>query len=448
MSPFSSAVGTLAIVNVAWLSSWFWSGLYFREHSVLGGTAVLATNAVMLAVVLVVTARMTSKAIVSSWAISLLVALSCYFCLRAAAGLLVPIGPISKTVVIGLSGAVGLIVRRRLSTDQQAALLRGAVFASCAFLVTPLFWQFVAPKHRAWSPINHQVFGAQPDSATVVLLLDELSSAAADPVEAAVRSKGLSWARQSIRPAGKSTINAIPVMLTGEDFAQASPCGWAAICSGSSILDFSSVTAQRPDIDVVGLYHPYCAIHGLRYCHEFRLPSGQGTGLYSLGAEYLRRLGIRTPNRWLVPGRAASDSHRDVVERQIDAMYSAPFWDKGGVLFAHLALPHPPGLNHTGDLGSEYDQNISATASLVGATIDRLSRSFGVNFRILITSDHPLRGDWCGYAYYADSSCRVRPEFYYDQVPVIVASPVAVKFREPLSSKRIFSILHANAPAR
>ena len=104
-------------------------------------------------------------------------------------------------------------------------------------------------------------------------------------------------------------------------------------------------------------------------------------------------------------------------------LFSAPFWNRGGVLFAHIMLPHLPASGVSRNLAADYGANLAEAAKLVARVRERLTATFGSEYELVVSSDHPLRVDlWCN-TLYAGKDCEVPPQYLISTVPLIVASP-------------------------
>ena len=304
------------------------------------------------------------------------------------------------------------------------------------FLISPIIIINAFPQETE-SPFK-QVNGTN----TVFIVLDELGAKAIGPITDELKRQKLNVTVSSMIPAGENTINAIPAMLTGENYDQARPCSTTTICSNNNRFDFTNVTKQPADFNVVGVHHPYCAMQGLRYCYQAMLPTVSNVFI-DMGCYFVRivyRDQIAFCNNRLMP-TAAVNKVRNEME---SAYYNAPFWKEGGFLFAHLLLPHPPGKNDGGSLNDDYDNNIMDATQLISKTITILDNNFKNNYTIVVTSDHPLRlGVWCKFSRYNDKPCVVQDKFISKTVPLIVASHQAVGKCSINDNKDIFKCLNS-----
>jgi hypothetical protein len=442
MSPLVPSAVTLLAVNGAALSVWTVEELYFRRGPVSDIAMALALSMAAI-VALIALLRMILGSQLTERTLRFLVLVAgSYLLLRlpANSGWL----PSSNSLVrLGLAlAAAGLLGAFLLSRDGfWRRLQRAIVFACVAFICTPLVFQMVSARSIRWEPVRPMATGiANEPRNKVILLLDEMSDTAAGPVVDVLKSAELIIATKSLKSAGPNTLQVIPAMFDGRDFSQARACARSAVCSGSQVLDFSAVRSSRSDVDVVGLFHPYCEMQGLRYCHVEPMGHEHGNAFRSLANLYLSKLG-----RPLTDTTVADEQEHHLTERlvgrQIDSIWRAPFWRQGGVLFAHVALPHPPGVPPRQNLDEDYARNVQRAATLVQQLITRLRGSFGDDFALMITSDHPLRDFWCSSPYYKGTDCNVRAEFRSPLVPLIVVSPRPVPVPTIESNAQIFGWL-------
>lgn len=302
-----------------------------------------------------------------------------------------------------------------------ARVRRVLVMGCVVFMTSQLVFAAWRAPQLIWPPVGPAETPGSRKAATLFLLLDELNAKSAAPFVDVLRMRGLSVNAKSIATVGDSTSKVIPEMFSGLRFEQAKPCGLTAICSVSNVLDFARIVASRPDIDVVGFFHPYCAIRGLRSCERITMSSTLMDPERWLCAVW-RRTGLPTD---LPTSRCSSVYNRvwgDLTRETIAALWRAPVWREGGFLFAHLPLPHPPGSDATGSLQSHYQDNLNRAVLLVDQMLTR-ARDAGLEPRLVIFSDHPLRqSHWCThYAPYAAGGCVPQEALHDEQVPLIIA---------------------------
>lgn len=235
--------------------------------------------------------------------------------------------------------------------------------------------------------------------ATIVLLLDESSPNVASTYVGALDGLDVDHNVSLVRAAGPNTTNSIPGMFTGVAFEGMRACLPSVLCSARRSLDFRTLTAARPDVDIIGFWHPYCDIGGLRSC--FREPM-----------VFFRSL-IATVLCSDVTLQRLTDCSitEGTLERQLSTMLgaldAAPLWKDGGVLMAHLPLPHPSMERADTDLARSYEKNTTEASRQIAVLTKRLIDQFPGDFRLIITTDHPLRVDaWCKAGMiYASARC-------------------------------------------
>lgn len=256
-------------------------------------------------------------------------------------------------------------------------------------------------------------------AATVLLLLDETSANAARPLTQVLKEAGWDVDFHSVAAVADGTAKAVPQMFTGEDFRSAKPCAFTAICSNDHVLDFKRVHASRSDIDVVGFFHPYCAMQGLRFCHGAGVSMPLLDGNRWACAVDRARHGTMSPECEQARDAAWMRQKRELL----DAVWAAPLWTHGGILFAHLPLPHPPATAPSRRLSDDYRDNLREAAELLDKVARRLAAR-GAPATLIVFSDHPLRpAMWCADVRYAAADCITSAApFHDDRVPLIVAT--------------------------
>ena len=282
----------------------------------------------------------------------------------------------------------------------------------------------------------------------VVVVLDELSPEGAQQIISSLVTEGFWIDNTNVPAAAQTTLEAIPAMLTGEIDRSILPCSFSALC-GLSVKDFQNFYVNGNDYDVVGYWHAYCDIKGLRSC--FRLIRHQGKPFLSAlkyAACYLDR-GLFT--QYLASCKEESHSLYkfawSAVAKEVDsAIYEMPFWSVGGNLFVHIPLPHPVfDVAAKSSLKAEYKNNVFAAAHLVTKLAGELKNRFGNNFSLTILSDHSLRGEliWCthdAYSHQGVKSCLSDNEKNVGLVPIIrVALFRQENLTEPKSVIGIFA---------
>jgi hypothetical protein len=446
----------LLLLATAALVCWCRDQLYFGRLPIGGTIAAAGINLLVLIGALVGAAAVLLPRrflVLARTSLVLGVAMVIYETAGPMAPWAVGSGRALKLVVAGLVAGLGLWLARRLSDGAWRRLARATGVASIAFVGAAYLLVNAGADAVAWPPPARADSGAAPSASgrmrsaprnVVFILLDELGDTAAPPVARAIAEAGFSIASKSLDAAGADTINVIPAMFTRKNFDHAAPCGISAICSGTHVLDFSRIHVTRPDVDVVGLYHPYCRIPGLRSCFQLEGPQTFENPYLRLLNVYLARLG--RPILDSDPEAPASGAGKQGdVDRMVDAMMQAPFWRSGGVLYAHLPLPHPPSLSGWHSLDADYAANIEVAAALVSRVSSAARRRFGDEVRIVVTADHALRPRiWCSdsvFNGYHGQGCALRPEFRATKVPLIVGGAPPTRLDAITSNRDVFDAI-------
>lgn len=314
--------------------------------------------------------------------------------------------------------------------SRRAICVGTLLWSVTPFVVAPM----IAPQIR-WldspSPAGTQT--------TIFLLLDEFSAKSAGPVESTLIRAGVNYKRKDLTPFGPNTINVVPAIFTGRRFDRGSVCDTTSICSGRNVLDFSRIRVMRPEVDLVGAAMPYCAIRGLRYCEAipfFDHMIGPAGWLCAVSRRWaaVRHMfgGPRKPV-------CMDDLEASFRARTEEAIWRAPVWRQGGMLYAHLLLPHPPGLKgpHL-SLASDYAVNVEYAAAFVQQVVQRLQATHRP-FRLVIFSDHPLRRLHCKESWYNRSEC-LRTSPFDDRVPLFVAGDIPPAFEAIQNNVDIFRL--------
>jgi hypothetical protein len=283
----------------------------------------------------------------------------------------------------------------------------------------------------------------------VVLLLDEFSAGAARDLTDDLAKRGLHVDARAVPSIGTNTIDAIPTMLSGIALLDARPCTHSAVCGRGRVLDFARLGVARDDVDIVGVYHRYCAIRGLRQCViPTRGLEGSILGPFLCGLPLHLLIGaqLECDRPGYSPRNAAA-----IAAATRGALLGAPFWSRGGLLYAHVLEPHPPSPGGERRLADAYAANLARARTLVQAVVDRLERSpFRDDFSLVITSDHHLRSEyWCTVEPYATGDCTLPESWSGPNVPFIVATrgpPIA--HRAPRSNADLLPIVVELSKAR
>lgn len=307
----------------------------------------------------------------------------------------------------------------------------------------PLLGNSLAPDVR-WPAVTDGATTLQEPAereAVIFILLDELGAAAAAPILKSMEQASLRVSYKSIETVGDMTAKVVPEMFVGRRFDSAKPCSPTAVCDRGHSIDFARIRAAYDNIDVVGFYHPYCAMQGLRFCRRESPPNdvlkfdrwrcAVGRSLGSLAGKESDQCAALPLARW-----------RALADKITLAIHEAPLWSRGGMLFAHVPLPHPPGVTPHGSLDLHYRENLERANRLVADIATRAHAAFGERFSLVIFSDHPLRyAKACRSTIYARTPCALQAEYKDTQVPLIVGSQRAVNLSDIRDNSQVFSLL-------
>lgn len=321
-----------------------------------------------------------------------------------------------------------------------AVLFVGSQPLLAKFASSPLGW----PEASMLAQSSRVAAGAMREG-TVVVLLDELNARDGHMLAKALVQAGMNVVERNIAPVANSTAKVIPQIWTGRPFPNAKACSSTAICSGDEVLDFAKVQVSRPDVDVVGFFHPYCAMQGLRFCARVSIP---------LPIDDIGRLGCAAARRLGIPDRADCKSLRiqpwiKLQDGVIEALWQAPFWQRGGLMYAHLPLPHPPGRRPDGTLREHYEGNLQIAQGLLREMARRVQTAGFQRARLVVFSDHPLRQTLhCAGHAYRVQGCKPDAELQDEQVPLIVASfgMDAPNLSGITTNAQVFSLMQQSVP--
>lgn len=345
----------------------------------------------------------------------------------------------------GLLSALGALfwATFRMSAPGWATARRALLVGALLWWLTPMLLAAWRAPDLAW-PSNASPTDALRDRGrvvTIALLLDEMNARDGGVIADELRAAGLLVSRVSVPSVGENTRNVVASLFHGAIFEQAQPCGFTTVCTDTEALDFSRITATRPDIDIAGVAHPYCAIRGLRSCvrHQTELAWFDAARIKcSLWRRFGLALGVTEVScraHYIEQFARANDT-------MLASVLDAPALREGGVLFAHVLLPHPPGAAVTGTLTEHYRDNLDRSRQFVRTLIDR-SRASGLDVRILVFSDHPLRQNlWCSsFAPYVWDGCRPLQELNDALVPVITGTPQMMDLSGMKSNHGVFDLI-------
>ncbi len=382
-------------------------------------------NAVLLSIpVIAVTAVSSNRALAHALTTLILLFTTYRIILIPIAGVLdfsIAIKSILGSVFIAIGGFV------YLERDQERVvrfLKLGLVCIVGWVAATPIVGLIRSSVHVGYIEVFD--FGKIVDrvpAATVFVVLDEWSPEMMGPVEQVLESDEMILYSGVTEKAGTDTIYAIPSMLTKEAHKDVIPCGPYALC-GRTFFSPKNLRASNPVVDVVGFYHPYCEISGLRTCKRVTSRSAAESTELSLKSI----LGVALTQIPIV-GKYFSALTEDIwnelkydliVDDILRSALVMPIWDRGGVLYVHQLLPHPKMIKGR-SLATEYRENLNRAAEFIGALDIKLREKFDDDYLLIITSDHPLRtlSKWC-VGVYASDDCALENPPEGGQVPILV----------------------------
>lgn len=335
--------------------------------------------------------------------------------------------------------ALGVWASFKASEVTWAGLRRVVAWVPGLLILTPLVVGAWIDRPVVWLEADQAK--KQVPTATVVLLFDELNASASGGLQKVLTDRGLQVRFKAVHPVHGSTTEVVPALFTGSSFEGARPCGLTRVCAENSVLDFSQILVRRSDVDVVGFHHPYCAILGLRSCQRFTMNrSVWEDGRWECAI--FNHVGI-TVNIDKKNCQLISHAGWQVMREQLmDGLLHVPALERGGVVYAHVPLPHPPAAG-TGTLADQYARNVRQSERLLEQVLDRLAAN-KIEPRILIFSDHPLRpGMWCSnLGALFDVPCVIKPELIDEHVPLIVAARSELpSLAQVKSNQQVFDVL-------
>jgi hypothetical protein len=446
-TPSLALLALLSLIFLNLSSWWLWSSLYFQRQTLSNISLILGLITILIITfnaLIQITFGHTKSRKLTNVCIALLLTYFGFKYLKQLELISEISTPLQNTLALATAIFSGLLTFK-ISLDSWKRLHMAIIVGGLIFILFPFILANAYAPTIYWPSPSHQapMLNAPklPTQNTIILLLDELSVNAAGPVVDQLKNSGLNVELSSMDAAGKNTINVIPAIWTRGNFDQSAPCGPTQLCSSSNMLDFARVRASSENIDIVGFYHRYCSIQGLRFCSFTPLPP------MSVDKSLLCRLPAIDRFNFLnchanTTLRESWISLRDKMQK---TLFEAPFWQKGGVLYAHLLVPHPLMGIPLKSLEEEYTDNISNGATLVNLVAKKAKLVFGHDFRIIIFSDHPLRSDlWCADKNYISLGCTPTPAQTPAQVPLIIATPS--DDRKPIlrihKSQNIFDLLY------
>ena len=444
-APVGSAFWGAAVLAVAWAELALQEAYHRVSSSSVGLVVVLATAVLVTAAAALVRRFVSGRCadVLQRLLVLLALLVAGYWVLGGTLVGLWDGGAHGAMLVAGAGMLLAMALLLRADADRWARARLALLVAGLLFVGSQPVLGALRAKDLAWPP-GFQPHDAVADAgrvATIVLLLDELNARNAGPIAEVLRQQGLQVDTRAVPSVGDGTARVLPAMFTGQLFPEARPCGLTVICSDTLALDFSRIRATRPDIDVVGFYHPYCAIQGLRSCERPAIDLAifdsrrWQCGLW-------RRFGWPRGVDAALCRASAVGAWGLMSERVLAGLRRAPTLTRGGLLFAHLPLPHPPGHSDDGALAQHYDANLLRAASALSQTL-RSAAGNGLALRVLIFSDHPLRQPaWCrGYPGFFSGVCVPVDRLLDDKVPLIVAGATTPDLGAHSSNLNVFALM-------
>lgn len=349
--------------------------------------------------------------------------------------------PLSFKVVLAASLlALGVVFAVSGSAESWLRASRISIVGAFIYLLAPLL---LVPRLNAEERIILSLADGPVPVAEhsvpnrLIVVLDETSFEHANQLQQAfVGPAGTTVKSRPVAAAGKDTMNAIPSMLSPRLYEGLAPCSATALCDATRMFDFSKLAAADNTTDIVGIYHPYCAIASLRFC--FRSPMFAPLTLRHMFCFDPFRLKLHAHLELCATPQSSFDSG---LSELVEQAWGAPFWRGGGTLLLHLPLPHPSGSGMRGGLSKEYLENVNAAEKFLRQAFGRLNSRFGSNYVMLVTSDHGLRLNmWCNQRAYQQTDCQGMMQEKSALVPLIVVSGEPARIGElPGSNLGLFS---------
>jgi hypothetical protein len=320
---------------------------------------------------------------------------------------------------------------------------RGApiiLIAVSAWSLSPLLLAWIQSDQATHRTLTIERVVRDPPKAVVVLILDEMSPELAPLLRPVLTDQGHILHVGQVKRAGENTVNAIPSMLTPQRHDDVAPCGATSLC-GTVFFDMARLRASRPDTDVVGFFHPYCAVLGLRSCW---IAKPGNANLEKLFNRLIYKFQSVTAGEVLKLREPLSKSNLESMREAITQnALNAPFWSEGGgILYVHQLLPHPGGARTGLGLDEEYHDKMLQAVRFVSLIKDKLQRNFGKEYLLIVTSDHPLRSSmWCREPEYENVECLKENFVETANVPFMALAPQNVTVTVPTTNVAILSPL-------
>ncbi len=326
---------------------------------------------------------------------------------------------LSYLFALGIQSKLGQTALRAPIFKRAALAFVGGflIFHLSGFIQRPIFE--VAPSLTIFNVDNISALGVKNRN-VLFLVLDELSVEGSKNLESTIKQFDLPYRMEVINAPTNATIQAIPTLLTGVEHHDMHVCGSTTICGKAQKLDFSKLILFDKNTDVVGIYHPYCSINGLRSCFAsnafFRTP---------VVDFFCSVLNFQSFGSAILPCIEKIGTMQERTLTMVNSVNQMPFWEQGGLLYIHLPIPHPWLENHAAKgareaLDIHYQEKIVLASDVIKDLLNRLTIRFGNDFIFVITTDHSLRTDlWCKSTF---ACAHPNPTYSYD-IPFIVISP-------------------------
>ena len=315
---------------------------------------------------------------------------------------------------------------------------RFILIAIVAWVLSPLLFAWIQSDQATHRTLTIERVVKRPPRAVVIIILDEMSPELAPLLRSALTAKGHTLHAGKTRKAGKDTIYAIPSMLTPQRHDGVAACGDTRLC-GDVFFDMNRLIATQPNTDVVGFFHPYCAIRGLRSCWVPLPTHASSAALFNRMTAHLHSVtGGIFPKLKEADAKWTALSTRDAITQHA---LNAPFWSAGGgILYVHQYLPHPDDVATGLSLNDEYHIKMRQAVRFVSLIRNKLQRDFGKEYLLIVTSDHPLRASmWCSKPAYKSARCLKENFIENNNVPFIVLAPENVAINVPASNVGVFA---------
>lgn len=315
------------------------------------------------------------------------------------------------------------------------------VFGIILFATPFIAVQIIAKNVTIYAPIN-----APGHASTAVLILDELDANALPEITQALQTVGAAPKTKIIKAVANNTLNVIPEMLGGQKLPHAKICTPTAVCSDYSAVEYAKLHFDpQSKFHIIGFYGPYCSATGYASCRQ--LSTKEVGIIHDLAASFIcPAINLLSPHHNISFCNAVeitSPYWIKLKEISQEAVGLSPFWDEGGVLLAHMPFPHPPGRLPVASLQDDYTDSVLQAASFAANIWNQGKQRFGSSFRLIITSDHPLRYEkiWCNYKKYKEPNClNLSLHTVKDMVPYITVGLNFDESSSPTSNGEILNL--------